>query len=130
MGLILRNIDRVRNWANNFYYRCQHVGVLATVYASFGIYDFNKITGLDENKLNNYNSNQLKNATNRVEIMIKYGAWTEKLNQFFMELQNKYLEALHNEEATATEQKEKEKIEQSYDEKTTSQEIEKMMQKK
>ncbi len=126
-SMLMSNWNRARTWSNNFYYRCQHVGILATIYASFGIYDFNKITGLDEDKLNSYSSSELKNATNRVETMIKYGAWTEKLNQFFMQLQGKYLEALHKEEAAIAEKKEKKELEQSYDEKKVAQEIEQMM---
>jgi len=126
-SMVMNNWNRARNWSNNFYHRCQHVGVLATIYATFGIYDFNKITGLNENTLNTYSSSELKNATNRVETMIKYGTWTEKLNQFFMDLQAKYLQALHNEEAAAAEKKEKEEIDASYDEKKVAQEVEEMM---
>jgi hypothetical protein len=94
------------------------------------MYDFNRITGLDENKLNSYNSDQLKNATDRVKTMIEYGTWTEKLNQFFMNLQAKYWQALENEKSKVAEKKMVEDAEQSYSETQAIKTIEEMMSKK
>jgi hypothetical protein len=126
-SMLMSNWNHARTWSNNFYHKCQYVGVLPTIYATFGIYNFNSITGLNEDKLNTYNSDELKNALNRVETMIEYGAWTEKLNQFFMQLIGKYEQALHNEKATAAEKKEREEIDASYDEKKVAQEVEEMI---
>src|SRR5437762_4187734 len=71
-------MQRARDWANNFIMRCKTVGVLATIYASVGVYDFNKITGLDEKKLDTYNDTTIKNAMARINTFAQYGVTSPK----------------------------------------------------
>jgi hypothetical protein len=77
---IMSNINRIRNWTNSFYTTCRDVGVLATIYATVGIYDFNTITGLDENKLDTYDIPQLIKAQKRVDTMNRYALRSSALN--------------------------------------------------
>lgn len=77
---IMNNINLVREWTNSFYTTCRDVGVLATLYATVGIYDFNTITGLDENKLDTYNIQQLTTAQKRVDTMNRYALRSSALN--------------------------------------------------
>jgi uncharacterized protein with GYD domain len=79
-SMIMGNINRMRDWTNSFYTTCRDVGIVATIYATFGIYDFNKITGLDENKLDTYDIQQLKTAQQRVETMNIYALRSSALN--------------------------------------------------
>jgi hypothetical protein len=89
--MLSNNMIRARNWTNNFINSCRDISVLGTIYATLGIYDFNEITGLDENKLNSYNSAELKNAMQRVDKMAQYGASSPKLEIFFDKLEKQYL---------------------------------------
>src|SRR5438132_8058388 len=59
-------MERARNWASNFINGCRYVGILPTLYASMVVYDFNKITGLDENKLDTYKPATIENAMARI----------------------------------------------------------------
>ncbi len=123
-SMLMSNWNRARNWTNSFYTTCRNVGVLATLYAAVGMYDFNRITGLNETAIDTYNSGTLQNAIDRVKTLGIHSAWPEKLQEIYMQLQGKYIQAQHNELAAAQEKKEKEEIEQSYDEKKVAQEIE------
>jgi len=116
-------MQRARNWASDFINRCRYVGILATIYATMGKYDFNKITGLDETKLSTYKANQLENAISKVETMIKYGGWSPDLDQFFLILQTQYQQTLSDEEAAATEKEMAQEANLSYDEEQAVKEI-------
>lgn len=113
--MIQINMMVARHWTSNFFNRCWKVGVLATVYASFGKYDFKKITGLDENKLDTYNPEEIKQGINRVKMMIEYSAYTAQLETILQKLE------------AQLDQKE---VELSYDEAATIKEIERMIQEK
>lgn len=82
---------------SNFLNRCWKVSILGTIYASFGFYDFKKITGLDENKLDTYSSEQIKKGLDRIENMALYGGSEEKLKGFANLLDTHYLKAQNRE---------------------------------
>jgi hypothetical protein len=82
---------------------------------------------LDETQLNTYNSGELQNAIDRVKTLGIHSKWPKKLEEIYMQLQGKYIQAQHNELGAAEEKKEKEEIEQSYDEKKVAQEVEEMI---
>ncbi len=126
-SMLMSNWNRARNWSNSFYNTCRNVGVLATLYAAVGIYDFNKITGLDEPQLNTYNPGELQNAIDRIKIMGIHNKWPKKLEEMYMHLQGKYVQALHNESAAAEEKKMIEEVDTSYDEKKVAEEVEEMI---
>lgn len=119
-------MKRAGTWTSNFITRCWNVGVLATIYASMGKYDFNKITGLDQNKLNTYNAAQLQNAQNRVETMIQYGAWSDQLNSFFDKVHAQYAQAKSDEEIATEEKKLAQEADLSYDEEQAIKDIEEL----
>ena len=101
-SMIYNNVTRARDWTSNFMYRCWNVGVLATLYATVGIYDIKKISGLDENKLKAYdNIPQLEAAKKRVEIMIQYGPSSANLNNFYSEIQGRIEQIKHDQQTTA-----------------------------
>ena len=79
--------------AGNFINRCRYIGILPTLYASVGVYDFNKITGLDKNQLDTYNDTTIENAMARINTFAQYGATSPELKEFYNILQTKYLEA-------------------------------------
>jgi hypothetical protein len=126
-SMLMSNWNKARTWSNSFYITCRDVGVLATLYAAVGIYDFNRITGLNETTLNTYNPDELQHAIDRIKILGAHSKWPKKLEEMYMQLQGKYVQAMHNESAAAEEQKEKEEIEQSYDETKVAQEVEEMI---
>ena len=100
-SMISNNFTRARDWTSNFIYRCWNVGLLATLYASVGVYDLKKISGLDEDKLKTYNDlAQLEAAKKRVEIMLEYGAESKKLNDFYSEIQGRIIQIQHDQDNT------------------------------
>lgn len=59
-----------------------------------GMYDFKKISGLDENTLDTYNKNQLENAQKRVEAMQQYSPVSAQntLINFSIKIQNQIMQ--------------------------------------
>ena len=97
-AMVANNIMHARNWTSNFIAKCRYVGILATLYATLGIYDFNKITDLDKNKLETYTPTELENGINRLNTMAQYGASSEKLDELFDIVQKHYLIAQSKEQ--------------------------------
>ena len=114
-SIITGNLARARNWTYNFMYRCRNVGILATLYATVGIYDVKKISGLDaENteELKKYNDlAQLEAAKKRVEIMLEYGIESKKLNKFYSEIQGRIDQIISDKKAADKQKKEEEDLE-------------------
>jgi hypothetical protein len=102
--MLTNNMANARNWTDNFINKCRNVGILATVYAMLGIYDFNKITGLDEDKLNAYDKQELENGMNRLNTMAQYGTSSPKLEIFFDKLQKQHLIAQSKEQTASIEE--------------------------
>jgi hypothetical protein len=109
----------IRNWYNSltatkseqnspnmfqrFMYRCRKVGVLPTISAAFGIYNFKTMSGLDYNALDSYNAEQLENAQNLVGERIEDLGHSQKLEDMFMLIQKKKFDALSRAEMSAAE---------------------------
>lgn len=99
-SMITNNFTRARDWTSNLMQSCWNIGVLATLYAKVGIYDFNKITGLDENKLDTYDAQTLDKGLIRINKMAQYGATSKKLDEFFDKLQKYHLMAQSKEQTS------------------------------
>src|SRR5947208_1337752 len=69
MDYVRSSYNSVSTKINHFVIRCREVGVLATIYAAFGVYDFKKITGLDEHRLDEYSAQELQEAAKRIDVM-------------------------------------------------------------
>ena len=103
-SMISNKMMGARNWTSKFIERCQKIGILSTVAATFGVYSFKDISGLDYGALDTYKASMLKAAQDRVEKRIEEGGYSEKLAQYAKLLQAKYLATLNKEENAATEQ--------------------------
>lgn len=88
-SMIMNNLRHARDLTSYFFIKCYNVGVLATIYASLGMYDFNRISGLDENKLDTYSTPELEKAKQRIETMIQYSSDATKLQEFYSKIQGK-----------------------------------------
>jgi len=104
----------ISNRMHNFITKCREVGVLATLYTLVGIYDFKRITGLDENKLDEYSPEKLEEALYRIEVMAKpstYGRINEipreklsqKLDNFYTKISLRLENMLYNTQLKAEE---------------------------
>ncbi len=102
--MLSNNMIRARNWANNFINSCRDVSILGTIYATLGIYDFNKITGLDEDKLDTYSKEELETGMHRINKIAQYGTSSPKLEIFFDKLQKQYLIAQTKEQTASMEE--------------------------
>jgi hypothetical protein len=93
-NMIKTNMAEARIWTSNFLKSCWNIGILATLYAKMGMYDFKKISGLDENTLDTYNKNQLENAQKRVEAMQQYSPVSAQntLINFSIKIQNQIMQ--------------------------------------
>ena len=91
------------NMFQRFMYRCRKVGVLPTISAAFGVYNFKTMSGLDYNALDSYNAEQLENAQNLVGERIEDLGHSQKLEDMFMLIQKKKFEALSKAEMSAAE---------------------------
>lgn len=131
MDYIKTHMTNAQTLTSNFLKSCWNVGVLATLYAKVGIYDFKKISGLNENALDTYNKSQLETAQKRVEMMIKYNPLSQPaldtLNKFSTTIQGKIIQKEDIAQAAAEEAKMMEEADLSYDEAQTVEEIKKMM---
>jgi hypothetical protein len=128
-SMIMSNINRVRAWTNSFYTTCRDVGIVATLYATVGIYDFNKITGLDESKLDTYDIKQLQAAQKRVETMNIYALRSSALNalnKFSTTIQGKIHQKTDAAQAAADEAKMMEEVDLSYKQAEDVENIKKM----
>jgi hypothetical protein len=79
---------RARQWGHNFYRSYQTFGIIPTISASFNMYNFKRITGLDEDKLATYGLQERENAINRINKMIEYKGASQKLAQFLNKIEN------------------------------------------
>jgi hypothetical protein len=85
------------SWMQRFITKCRKVGIFPTISSAFGIYNFNTITGLDENRLSTYNSITIKNAMKRIDTLAKYGTTSQTLENFYNALQIEFLKAQNKE---------------------------------
>lgn len=136
-SMISNNMMNARNWTSNFINSCRKVSILGTIYATFGIYDFNKITGLDKNKLGTYHPQELKNGMDRLNTMAIYGRSSQKLEDFYQDLQTQYLRAQNKEqteeltpEQEAALKEAKDIMNTPYDEKEALKDIQELLNKK
>jgi len=121
-------IEPAQTWTSNFLKSCWNIGILATLYAKMGIYDFKKISGLDETTLDTYNKDQLKNAQKRVETMIQYTPLSahNTLNNFSTTIQGKIIQKEDDAKYAAEEAKIMEEFNMSYDKAAAIAEIERL----
>jgi len=129
--MIYGNMIRARDWTSNFFKSCWNIGILATLYARFGKYDFKKISGLDENALDTYDVDQLKDAQRRAEKMILYTSPSpstqNELNKISLKIQEKIHQKEHDAQAATEEAKRMEEFHMTYDEAKVEAEIEEMI---
>jgi hypothetical protein len=108
-NLIKTNMVEARIWTSNFFKSCWNIGILATLYAKMGMYDFKRISGLDENRLDTYDNDQLKDAQRRVEKMIQYSSPSlstlNTLNEFSTKIQGIIIQKEHDAHVAAEEAK-------------------------
>jgi hypothetical protein len=125
-------IEPAQTWTSNFLKSCWNIGILATLYAKMGIYDFKKISGLDETTLDTYNKDQLENAQKRVETMIQYTPLSahNTLNNFSTKIQGKIIQKEDDAQAAAEEARIMEELDMSYDKATAITEIKKLRKEK
>lgn len=89
------------NMFQRFMHRCRKVGVLPTISAAFGVYNFKTMSGLDYNSLDTYSSDKLKDAQDLLAERIKDLGHSQKLEDFFMLVQNKKMAAINREDNIA-----------------------------
>jgi hypothetical protein len=133
MDMVKTHMMNASTWTSNFFRSCWNIGILATLYATAGIYDFKKISGLDENKLSTYKIYELEKARDRVDAMNKYtlkeSALTP-LNNFSLKIQGAIQQKQDDEKAALEEAKLREEFGVSYDKAATIADIEKMIEEK
>ncbi|HEX4068836.1 MAG TPA: hypothetical protein VHX42_01935 [Candidatus Babeliales bacterium] len=95
-----------RLWTTSFFKSCWNVGIIPTLYLTAGMYDFKKMSGLDENKLDTYNIDELHNAWKRVNELNSYGikpSALNALNRISTMIQGKEQQKQHDAEVAAQE---------------------------
>ena len=115
-AMVADNMTYARGWTKNFITKIRSIGILTTLYATFGMYDFNKITGLDKEKLESYNQEQLQEAMHKLELMRGYYPKAQELQTFQRKLHE------------ASSQKEEEEL--PYNEEEAIEEIQKLLNEK
>lgn len=100
-SMIKNHMIRARKWGHNFYMSYQEFGIVPTLSASFGMYDFQRITGLDENMLDTYSLNQLQNAADRIQRMMAYRGGSQKLADFLNKIESARISVEARQEANA-----------------------------
>lgn len=110
VSMVASNVAAARDWTSNFYQGCKEIGVLPITAVTFGIYNFKMLTGLDEDKLNTYNSKELTIAIDRILNIKKYTGASEKLFRVYNLITTKHSQALDFEQA----EREIKMVEQGY----------------
>jgi len=98
-SMLKNHMMRARQWCHNFYMSWKEFGIIPTISASFNMYNFKRITGLDEDKLATYSPEERENAINRINKMIEYKGRSQKLAQFLNKIENARLVSEITEEA-------------------------------
>lgn len=92
-AMVKNNMMHARNWTNNFIAKCRARGILTAIAASFGIYNFEKTSGLNANKLNEYNVSELNDALIKVDQIGAEDGPSQKLNAIFDIIHKQYIAA-------------------------------------
>src|SRR5438445_6765291 len=79
--------EKSPSWIRGFLTKCYKVGIMPTISAAFGVYNFKTITGLDKDKLNNYDASAIEQAMDRIKTLARYGNACSTLNNFDDDLQ-------------------------------------------